>query len=617
MASTPFDYTWEAPTFTWADAEAEKTWATAFYYTHTVDPAESFGWADSVSREYSLDFSEASTNFADDITPSLDYWVDGDESFSWADDTTLESTVASDETWDNADALETVWSAEIDLPDGWGNADDWSLDLSVELTETAWNTSDSATQDATVAPDDSVAFADGFDRLADFNTDWSESWDNAEAVGNDFTRPISETSWSNADSFDRTWVIDTTDHDFFYEEVNWNDDNYDPFVPLVFQVGQGIDEGWNTADVYVDTTLWERSFSESWGNADAPAELLIELGKEESWNTDPSIDYINANTLWIEEETLWFNQTVSTWDNVTLAWEDRNEDWLNLFEVAPTLFVTLLDKGVPVSESLAWSESSTRETGKGFVEASVNFADDFAYVNAFIQEIAESLGWSDTIRFALDGPHLTDGWGNSDSIINAMTWADPAPAESFAFTDGGTIGTLVDRGVPISQSFTFSDGFSYILANVAARGVLSDNVVLDYAVLTPEDFDELMTSRSPPGFTDWALFLSGDYDYQKAYIRIRMDPTEIGQSPQLTRTAVVVDVPDVTDGGNASVTGTQLVPFNKSFHEPPDVVAMMTAGSTWAVAKIVSVSTTGFQVELLTKNGNTTSGTINWQAEGY
>lgn len=593
MASTPTNYTWGSPTFTWASAEASKTWATAQYYSHTVDPAEAFSWSDSLGNAFTKDIDEASWGNSD----AFKFTHTGAYSESWAnaDGYVLASTVALSDTWATADEAIASLHYFQDAADGWGHSDSVSLN-------------------ATVAPDETVAFAPDYDRLVDFNTDWAESWSSTDELGNHVTIPISEASWGNSDAWSRLWVAD---HELIEDDLVLLDDGHDELYPVTFDVDSQLDDGWDTAEGFVDAATQPREFADGWGTTDSLSAKEIELGFNEGWDTATAeLDYVNANTLSITEETLWFNQTVSTWTNATGAWQDRGEDWLNLFEVAPTSFEALITLGVLATDGWGQTDALGKEITKSISETAFDVADDFAYVNLIDRDLGETLDWSEALKFTLDGPHLTDGWGISDGYINAMYWADPAPSDSFNFSDGSTLQTLVDRGVPVSDGWNVSDGFSYLLENVAARAVLSDTTILDIPI-DADGFDQLMTYSSPPGFSEWQLFAPGDYDYQQAYIRLRIDPTEIGQSPQFTKTAVVADVPDVTDGGNAAVSGQQLVSFNRTFHEPPDVVAMMTGGSTWATANIVSITTTGFTVELLTKQGNTTNGTVNWQAEGY
>lgn len=154
---------------------------------------------------------------------------------------------------------------------------------------------------------------------------------------------------------------------------------------------------------------------------------------------------------------------------------------------------------------------------------------------------------------------------------------------------------------------------------MAARAVISD-VSIYTTPMTSDEFDFWMVEKAPPGYQVFRRYIDGDYEYQESLMKVTLAATN-GNTPQMQGTTMVVDVPDLTDRGTATIPAAETtVNFNKTFSSVQEVVATVKSGTTAAAVDIVSVSTTGFNVQLRDPGGsgnNLTAGDISWIARGY
>lgn len=123
-------------------------------------------------------------------------------------------------------------------------------------------------------------------------------------------------------------------------------------------------------------------------------------------------------------------------------------------------------------------------------------------------------------------------------------------------------------------------------------------------------------------------FKVGEYEYQEALVRIKIE-SQINQSePTASNVVMHVDIPDTDDRGIAEITSTAAptkVYYNKHYYKPPDISVTLRGGNTsngYIAPYIVSTSKSDdhgayFEVELLNEKNERKTGTINWVAKGY
>jgi len=136
-----------------------------------------------------------------------------------------------------------------------------------------------------------------------------------------------------------------------------------------------------------------------------------------------------------------------------------------------------------------------------------------------------------------------------------------------------------------------------------------------------QDTFRLMANTPEVGYTPFATFHAGDYEYQYGYAGIQVTGEVTEGRAGVVGLQLNVDVPDVSDRGEATLTaGDNTLEFNRTFTVVPEVSVVFKSGATLAIPKIVgSVTKTGFTVKLVDSSDQTTevAGDIGWTAVGY
>lgn len=150
-----------------------------------------------------------------------------------------------------------------------------------------------------------------------------------------------------------------------------------------------------------------------------------------------------------------------------------------------------------------------------------------------------------------------------------------------------------------------------------ARAVFSEmNINIDE--LSLESFTSLLSGESTPaGFSKFSTMVDGDYEYQRALIKVVLTSLEQSQA-RLKNLDIIVDVPDINDGGTTIVpVGGTTVYFSRQFTSKPAVVAHLKAGVVIGVPKVVLVELDHFVIDIISMTGESVGGTVSWEAEGY
>ncbi len=243
----------------------------------------------------------------------------------------------------------------------------------------------------------------------------------------------------------------------------------------------------------------------------------------------------------------------------------------------------------------------------------------------------EALGIGDTVIKHLHralSESLTAGAGDNNiysgarEINEGLGVTDShSPARKKAFVDDFTYAEEVDKYLHknITEALGLRDTM-YRNANM----VLFDLVFRSDA-LTPAEMD-ILADSPPVGYSPFQNFYPGDYNYRYGMYGIRVQGVDSGGQVGIEGLTLNVDVPDVTDRGDATVTsgdvmaGYHTVVFAKTFTVPPQVYPVWADGATAAVAVVVgSVTTTGFAFKLVSTVDGTTlvEGDATWAAVGF
>lgn len=140
-----------------------------------------------------------------------------------------------------------------------------------------------------------------------------------------------------------------------------------------------------------------------------------------------------------------------------------------------------------------------------------------------------------------------------------------------------------------------------------------------------DDFTAM--ADAPPMYEQFTDFNVGDYEYEKALLRLRVVSKATQAQPLLYDVSPHVDIDDTDDKGQLEIkdtTAATKVYYNKHYYNAPEVNAMV-KGGTGATTPVPNILTTDgkddkgryFEIELLNSSGNRTTGIVSWVAKGW
>lgn len=142
-----------------------------------------------------------------------------------------------------------------------------------------------------------------------------------------------------------------------------------------------------------------------------------------------------------------------------------------------------------------------------------------------------------------------------------------------------------------------------------------------------EAADFTAMSDTPPLYEQFTDFNVGDYEYEKAMLRLKVVSHATQAQPLLYDVAPHVDIDDTDDRGQVEITdktAATKVYYNKHYYNAPEVQVTVRGGSTTTSTVPHILSTDGeddkgryFTVELQDTSGNLTTGIISWVAKGW
>lgn len=139
--------------------------------------------------------------------------------------------------------------------------------------------------------------------------------------------------------------------------------------------------------------------------------------------------------------------------------------------------------------------------------------------------------------------------------------------------------------------------------------------------------DFTVMADTPPMYEQFTDFNVGDYEYEKALLRLRVVSKATQAQPLLYDVSPHVDIDDTDDKGQLEIkdtTAATKVYYNKHYYNAPEVNAMV-KGGTGATTPVPNILTTDgqddkgryFEIELLNSSGNRTTGIVSWVAKGW
>ena len=158
----------------------------------------------------------------------------------------------------------------------------------------------------------------------------------------------------------------------------------------------------------------------------------------------------------------------------------------------------------------------------------------------------------------------------------------------------------------------------------AVDGVLAD-VAVKKGAMDMDAFKILV--NQPAGYEHFIPYIVGEYEYQKALVRLSIEAGSAGAEPAVYDAVIHVDIDDTVDRGKTAITDTSKatrIHFSKHYYTKPEVAVALYSGNTKDGAITPNITDIDkddagyyFEVELLKDDYTRTTGTISWQAVGY
>jgi hypothetical protein len=176
-----------------------------------------------------------------------------------------------------------------------------------------------------------------------------------------------------------------------------------------------------------------------------------------------------------------------------------------------------------------------------------------------------------------------------------------------------------DLGGGYSEAMAVDDRFLRALDGII------EEVAVRKGGMTADEFQQLV--NQPTGYERFVPYIVGEYEYQKALVRLAVTPGSFGAEPAVYNVVVHVDIDDTVDRGTTIITdmsAATTVHFSKHYYTRPEVTVTLRGGST--ADGIITPNVTEidkdkdgyyFKVELLKADGTRAKGTVTWQSVGY
>lgn len=138
-------------------------------------------------------------------------------------------------------------------------------------------------------------------------------------------------------------------------------------------------------------------------------------------------------------------------------------------------------------------------------------------------------------------------------------------------------------------------------------------------------FDSMVESM--PNYEEFSDFYVGDYEYEKACIRLVLSSSLTDSAPTIYDVAANIDIDDTDDRGTVKITDTTTatkVYYNKHYYNAPEVQVSVNSGMGNQTVTPYILRTDGmdndkryFEVELRNDSNERVTGYISWVSKGW
>lgn len=613
-------YTWAA-TWTWDDLRGTKTWDTAYGTSYTCTEADTAPNLAEARRSDAINV-ELQTLATAELRRSTIGAFDS-EAFATAearDDVwTVSRTIAEafataelrasgiggndSEAFATAEARSDVWTASRTWAEAFSTAETYSdliawiqanieafstttldsFDLTRRALYEAFATTDARRSDATNVEPQTLALAEA--RASGVGANDSEAFATAEARA-DVWSIVRTPAESFAVFESRSSGVTNVE----LETVALAEARSD-----VVAFARSFAESFATSEAQSDVIAYVRDYAEALATAELRAASVTNVEPQTLSTSEAYSDVFVATRTWAEPLPIAASEPTSVTKGVSESFataESRADVWTILRNAAETLSWT-----ESYIDNIAWIQANAETLALAGV-----YAKDVGNVNP------ESFATVDRLYKAIVNVE-TQTLGVAETYTDLISWIQ-ANIESFSIAEAypATIAKRILRDLAMRDMY---------LRN--ATGVFGDLSVRSTA-MTPDAFAALVAARHPEGYDDFKEYLPGDYQFQRALLRISLVPFDPnGTTLSLQSAKTTVDVPDLTDRGNVSVPLAGVaVSFNRSFYSVPEIQVQQTGGTGPALAIVSSLTTTGFFVRLYDAANPTSAvtGSVSWSVIG-
>jgi hypothetical protein len=161
------------------------------------------------------------------------------------------------------------------------------------------------------------------------------------------------------------------------------------------------------------------------------------------------------------------------------------------------------------------------------------------------------------------------------------------------------------------------------LGGIMPEGARASDASLSGVMIGTEMAREEFEKRllQPCGYGVFAPFRVGEYEYEKALVRVSITAGSYGAVPQIYDIAMNVDIDDTVDRGTVRIAAAEtVVEYNKPYYTRPEVSVMLLSGNTEdgvLTPELRDVGTESFTCILRKSGGSLAAGRISWPAVGY
>ena len=202
-----------------------------------------------------------------------------------------------------------------------------------------------------------------------------------------------------------------------------------------------------------------------------------------------------------------------------------------------------------------------------------------------------------------------------------------------SFREGVSLGEEIGKLLTINTAFT--EGISIVTSILPplASAFVEDLLLYDGIIRASEatiegiaagkemTFDAFMKRIARPiGYGLFHPFRVGEYEYEKALVRIGITAGSYGAIPQIYNVVMNVDIDDTVDRGTAQVDAKETAIFyHKHYYTKPEVTVTLQSGNAEdgvLTPEITSIGTESFTCVLRRRDGAAAKGRVSWTAVG-